>query len=85
MGKVLIMGKELIWGKSAYFGKWWISHLRYSLYRITSKAYFRYGKKGLLIMKKVLNMSVLIMRGHSNRLRNVSRTSLDLENIQKIL
>ena len=36
MGKVLIMGKELIWGKSAYFGKWWISHLKYSLYGIDS-------------------------------------------------
>ena len=30
------MGKLLTLGKSAYFGKWKISHLRYSLYRIDS-------------------------------------------------
>ena len=30
------MGKVLIWGKSAYFRKWRISNLRYSLYRIDS-------------------------------------------------
>ena len=87
---MLIMEDVLIWGKclfgeSAYFGKWRISHLRYSLYRIDSKAHFRYGKKGVLIMRKVLIMSVLITRGYSNRLINASRTSLDLENIQKIL
>ena len=28
------MRKMLIWGESAYFGKWRISHPRYSLYRI---------------------------------------------------
>ena len=77
--------KVLIWRKSACYGKWRVSHLRYSLYRIDSKAHFRYGKKGVLIMRKVLIMSVLITRGHSNRLINTSRTSLDLENIQKIL
>ena len=30
------MKKVLIWGKIAYFGKWEISHLRYSLYGIDS-------------------------------------------------
>ena len=31
------MRQVLIWRKSAYLGKWRISHLRYSLYRIDSR------------------------------------------------
>ena len=30
------MRKVLIWRKSAYYGKWRICHLRYSLYSIDS-------------------------------------------------
>ena len=36
MKKVLIWGESAYLGEIAYFGKWEISHLRYSLYRIDS-------------------------------------------------
>ena len=36
MGNLLILGNVPILGKYAYFGKWRISHLRYSFYGIDS-------------------------------------------------
>ena len=48
------MEKVLIWGRSAYFGKWRISHLRYSLNCIDSSI-----KIGLFVFNYRKNFSGL--------------------------
>ena len=58
-------------GTCAYFGKWRISHLGYSLYRTDSSIriglfVYNFRKKIVLIMENVLILGVPIMIGDSN-------------------
>ena len=66
---MLTLGNVLILGKCASFGRWRISHLRYSLYSIDSS--IRIGlslkssssqTKHIFVMGNLLFMGVLIMR-----------------------
>ena len=56
---MLIIGKVLISRKSAYFGKWKISHLRYSLYGID------YTVKTLILAFEFLFFERRRRNGHS--------------------
>ena len=51
-GKCVFFRNVLILEKCAYFGKWSISHLRYSLYRIDSS--IRIGLLFMIFEKKIL-------------------------------
>ena len=66
---MLTLGNVLIFGKCASFGRWRISHLRYSLYSIDSS--IRIGlslkssssqTKHIFVMGNLLFMGVLVMR-----------------------